>query len=91
MPESQRKDIDKLLLKIFVSFSEDGVRLKINFPVSLIMICLETGLSMPSMEGKDYLKKIDYRQIFAMIEAGVIGKLVEMETDDGDTVSISVE
>lgn len=46
---------------------------------------------MPSMEGKDYLKKIDYRQIFAMIEAGVIGKLVEMETDDGDTVSISVE
>lgn len=91
VPESQRKDIDKLLLKIFVSSSEDGVRLKINFPVSLIMICLETGLSMPSMDGKDYLKKIDYRQIFAMIEAGVIGKLVEMETDDGDTVSISVE
>ena len=40
---------------------------------------------------KSFLKNIDFNQIFMLINAGVIGKLVEVESADGDIVSITVE
>jgi hypothetical protein len=34
---------------------------------------------------------IDWKSIMMMIENGVIGKLMEIESSDGDTVEIVVE
>ena len=46
---------------------------------------------MPEINGNDVLKDIDFDQIFNMIENGVIGKIVEVESSDGDIVEIYVE
>ena len=46
---------------------------------------------MPEINGNDALKDIDFDQIFNMIENGVIGKIVEVESSDGDIVEIYVE
>ena len=62
-----------------------------GFDLSIIQICLEAGMELPNINGKDFLKNIDFNQVFTLIEAGVIGKLVEVESADGDTVSITVE
>jgi len=90
MPENNRKDINNLLLKIAIR-SNDNDKVKINIPISLIKICLDSGLDLPKVNGKDTLKNIDFNQIFSLIEAGVIGRLIEIESADGDTVYVSVE
>lgn len=90
VPEGERKEINSMLLKINV-LSADGDKIRINLPLSIIKVCLETGMKLPNINGKDSLKNIDFNQIFTMIEAGIIGKLVEVESADGDTVSITVE
>jgi hypothetical protein len=43
------------------------------------------------MSGMEALKKLDMKQIMLLIENGTVGKLVEMESADGDTVEIVVE
>ena len=90
VPEEERKNINTMILRINV-LSSDGDKVKVNIPLSIIKICLESGMDLPNINGKDSLKNIDFNQIFMMIEAGVIGKLVEIESADGDTVSITVE
>jgi transcriptional regulator with XRE-family HTH domain len=90
VPEGERKDVNSMLLKINV-LSADGGKVKLNLPLSIIKLCLEAGMELPNINGKDSLKNIDFNQIFMLINAGVIGKLVEVESADGDTVSITVE
>lgn len=90
VPQSERKDINSMLLKINV-LSVDGDNIKINLPLSIVKLCLDSGMELTSISGKGSLKNIDFNQIFMMIEAGVIGKLVEIKSADGDTISIAVE
>ena len=90
LPEEERKDINSMILKINI-LSSDGDKVKVNLPLSIIKICLDSGMELPNINGKETLKNIDFNQIFMMIEKGIIGKLVEIESSDGDTVSITVE
>ncbi len=90
VPVGERKDIGSMILTINIS-SVDGDKVKINLPISIIKLCLDTGKELPNINGNDSLNNIDFNQIFMMIEAGVIGKLIEIESSDGDTVYITVE
>lgn len=87
--KSQRKNIDEMILKVIVN-SEDG-KVKVNLPMSLVKIGIQMGMSMPQVSGNDALKSINMEQIFSMVESGVIGKLVEVESSSGETVEIVVE
>ena len=90
LPEGKRKDINSMLLKINV-LSSEGDKVKVNLPLAIIKLCIDAGMELPNINGMDSLKNIDFNQIFMLIDAGVIGKLVEVESADGDTVSITVE
>ena len=90
LPEHERVNVDKMLIKINV-LSNEGDKVKINLPVLVIKYCIESGLDLPNVNGNESLKCIDFNQIFEMINAGVIGKLVEIESADGDIVTITVE
>ena len=51
-----------------------------------------TGMNIAaSFSGMDALKNIDMEQILTLVENGTVGKLVELESADGDTVEIVVE
>lgn len=88
--QTERKDINTMLLKINV-LSSDGDKVKVNLPISLIKLCIESGMDLPQINGKNTLNNIDFNQIFMLIEAGVVGELISVESADGDTVSILVE
>lgn len=90
VPQTERKDINTMLLKINV-LSSDGDKVKVNLPISLIKLCIESGMDLPQINGKNTLNNIDFNQIFMLIEAGVVGELISVESADGDTVSILVE
>ncbi|MGI5896974.1 MAG: helix-turn-helix domain-containing protein [Oscillospiraceae bacterium] len=94
VPEEKRKNLDDMMFKIIVN-STDGDKVRINLPMPLVRMGLELGMKLPQVSGNtglgDILGTIDIPQILAMVEKGVIGKLVEVESKKGDVVEISVE
>ena len=86
-----RKPVDQMILKIKV-LSCEGDRVSVNLPLGFVKACLQMGVSMPQVGiDQDVLKTIDFDALIKMIDYGVIGKLVEVESADGDVVEIYVE
>ena len=91
LPKEERKDIQKMVLKVLIA-SKEGDKVKLNLPMGLLLACINAGMSMPEITGgQEILKSIDFKQIIEMVEQGVMGKLVEIESVDGDTIIILVE
>ena len=90
VPKAQRKDINNMFFKINV-LSNEGDKVKVNLPLALVKVFTDSGSEMPQVNGKDILNNIDFNQLFALIEQGVVGKLIEVESADGDLVEIWVE
>ena len=91
VPANERKDIKDMVLRIVVSSAEnDNVR--VNIPLSLVKVGVDAGLNMAQVTGgNEALKNIDLGKILELVEQGVIGNLVEVESAEGDTVRIFVE
>jgi hypothetical protein len=53
VPPSERKPIDKMILKIIID-SNDGDKVRVNLPISLIKIMIDGGAKMPEVNGKDF-------------------------------------
>ena len=82
-----QKGIDQLVLKIRI-LSADKDKVNINLPLSIVKIFAKNGeLKML----KDKKIDIDINQLIALVEQGVVGELVDIESADGDTVKIAVE
>lgn len=91
LPEPQRKDPNELVLRIKI-LSADGDKVRVNLPFGLLKALSGTGMDIAaSFSGMDTLKGIDLEQILTLVENGTVGKLVEVESADGDTVEIVVE
>ena len=85
-----RKPIEQMMLRIIVN-SKDGDKVRVNLPMALVKVGIEIGMNMPEVNGKEALKGIDLNQVLQLVEQGVIGKLIEVESADGDLVEIFVE
>ena len=91
VPVEQRKSLDELTLRVKVN-SAQGDKVRVNLPMSLVKVCLEMGVEItPQMTGIDGLKNLDLNKIMDLAERGLIGKLVEIESADGDIVEVVVE
>ena len=90
IPENKRKDINDMMLRMVVKSGENNVR--INIPMPLIKVGIGAGLNMAQVTGgNDSLKNVDLDKILALAEQGVIGNLMEVESEDGSTIQIFVE
>jgi transcriptional regulator with XRE-family HTH domain len=89
MSPTTKRDLNKLVFRIRIK-SVDGDKVNVNLPIPLVLVALETGFT-PKVEGRDVLKDIDFRKIIELVERGVIGKIVEIESKEGDLVEIVVE
>lgn len=89
-------DLNKMLLKMRVH-SKDGDKVKINLPLSIAELLIKNKDFVLSKEGGDggsawrALKGIDFEQVVSLVKEGVMGKLVEIESKDGDIVEVWVE
>ena len=91
VPSSQRKSLDELTMRIKVN-SADGDKVRVNLPMSLVKVGLEMGIDMSTgINGMGSLKNVDLSKVLTLAETGLIGKLVEVESADGDIVEIVVE
>lgn len=91
IPVEQRKSLDELTLRVKVN-SAQGDKVRVNLPMSLVKVCLEMGVEItPQMTGMDSIKSLDLNKIMDLAERGLMGKLVEVESADGDIVEVVVE
>ena len=92
VPVEQRKSLDEMVLRIRVN-SAEGDKVRVNLPMTLVKIALELGVDIvPNhADGMDSLRNIDLAKITELVERGLVGKLVEVESADGDIVEVVVE
>lgn len=89
VPTEERKDINKLMLRIRV-LSADGDKVNVNLPMPAVKILVNNN-TVNMFSGNKALEGIDFNQLYSMVEQGIIGELVSVESADGDRVSITVE
>jgi len=91
-----KKDINTMVLRIVVD-SARGDKVRVNLPMALIIAGLEVGMPLANMNFGDNgsfnnaMSQIDFSQIIKLVESGMVGNLVEVESADGDIVTIFVE
>ena len=90
VPEGQRKDINEMLLRVNVH-TVKGDKVRVNLPLALVKIASQMDMEMLQFKGSEVLKTLDLKAIVAMIESGVVGKIVEVESSEGDIVEVPVE
>ena len=89
VPAAEQKKLEDMLLRVEV-LSSDGDKVRVNLPMALIEMALQMGIELPQVSANDALKNIDFQQIVELVRHGVMGNLVEVESD-GDFVRIFVE
>ena len=90
LAESERKDVKDMMVRIVVD-SCDGDKVRVNLPVALVQVALDMGMELPQFSRHNILKSIDLNKIMVLINQGVMGNIVEIESADGDTVRVFVE
>ena len=85
-----RKDPEQMMVKIVIN-SSDGDKVRINLPIPLVKAGMAIGMSMPQVNGKEALQGIDFEQIMKLVDQGLVGKLIEIDSADGDHIEIFVE
>lgn len=92
LPPEERKNFDQMMLRVNVN-SANGDVVHVNLPMPLIKIALDIGMEIPKLNDKlgVSLKDIDMEKIFTLVEQGVIGRLVEVQSANGDLVEVVVE
>ncbi len=90
LPADQRKKLDDMIFRVVVNTAA-GDKVRINLPVPLLQMALEMGMQIPEIAGNKALQSLDVGKILLLVEKGVIGKLVEVESAEGDVVEVVVE
>lgn len=86
---AERQDVDKLMLRIRIN--DDGERMCVNIPMSLVRVMLEGGASPGGFISGDGMPEVDFGQVLRLVESGAVGKLIEVTEGDETVVEIVVE
>lgn len=78
------------MLKINVN-STKGDNVHINVPVKFIKTVGSAIKRMPKVEGVEGIEDIDIQAIFDAVGNGLDGKIVDVQSENGDSVEIVVE
>ena len=86
-------DLTKMLLKVRIN-SKDGDKVNLNLPLSIAELLIKNGGIVIGDEKNNKLgalQGIDFEQILVLVKEGAIGKLIDIESSDGDKVEVWVE
>ena len=90
VPVENRKRMEEMMLKIIIN-SSDGEKVNINLPMALVKVAVELGMAMPQVSNNNNLQGIKFDEVIKLVQNGAIGKLMQIESSDGDIVEIVVE
>ena len=90
LPENERKKIEDMLLRIMIT-GKGGDVVRVNLPLSIIKVILDSGLNMSHLSKNEALKNIDLNVILNMANQGAIGNIIDIEDANGDIIQMFVE
>ena len=92
-PQTVKTDFSKLMLRIIID-TEDGEKVRCNFPLQLVKIALDANMA-PSIGGNskinETMKTIDWKKLYSMVEQGLLGEILSVDAQDGTHIRIVVE
>jgi len=86
-PQEKKSAFKMFKIKVL---SGDGDKVNVQIPIEFAKVALKNGkgfMKMDKIQGMD----LDVDMILDMIDKGTIGKIVDIESADGDTVEIVIE
>jgi hypothetical protein len=90
-PQNSKNYLDKTL-KIRVT-SKENDNVNVNLPIKLVKAVLKTGHSIAASipQSEKYVKDIDINLLLDAIESELDGKIVDIQSANGDTVAVFIE
>lgn len=87
-------NISKKVFRIKV-ISSDGDKVSVNLPFDLLKVfninSLEGKININNKANNFFKDAVDFDKLYEMVESGLLGELVDIESADGDIVKIFVE
>lgn len=77
-------------IRIRVLDASSGKNVNIKLPVAIIKTGLKIGEKF-SVDLKDAMRDINFEEVIQAIKDGVTGEIIRVETDEGETVIITLE
>lgn len=89
VPEKTRKPIDDMVFHI--SVLSDDTKVNVNMPLAIIKAFVaKPGQTSSFKFGDTDLSGVDFEAIIQMVEAGLVGRIVEVEQNDGTHIVVEV-
>lgn len=85
MPKKQAFKMFKIKI-----LSADGDKVNVQIPLEFAKVALRSGKGIMKLDKLDDLD-LDIDMILDLIDSGSLGKIVDIESADGDTVEIIIE
>ncbi len=86
--KTEKVNETELIFRVYVD-TVNGDTVKVNLPYVLVKELIKVGKNI-SFTGVD-LSGVDFESIFKMVEMGVLGEIVTVETQNGDDIRVVVE
>ena len=90
VPVNERKNIEQMFLRVYVDTTK-GDRVRVNLPLALVKVVQEMDLDISQLTDNKAVANLDLSMIMRLIESGIIGKIVEVDSAEGDHVEVIVE
>lgn len=81
---------NELLLRVYVD-TVNGDVVKVSLPYPVVKELINVGKNISSVVSGIDLSGVDFETIFAMVESGALGEIVNVKTQNNDIVRVVVE
>ena len=88
--KTEKVNENELVLRVYVDTAQ-GDDIKVNLPYLLVKELINVGKDISSVFTGIDLTAVNFESIFKMVELGVLGEIVTVETQNGDDIRVVVE
>ncbi len=79
------------MLRIRVLDPDEDTKVNVNLPIALIKVLAEVGIQFIPKDRYPDLENVDIAQILNLIDSGISGKIVDVQSASGANVEIYIE
>lgn len=88
--KTEKVNENELVFRVYVD-TVQGDDIKVNLPYLLVKELINVGKDISSIFTGVDLSGVNFESIFRMVEMGVLGEIVTVETQNGDDIRVVVE
>lgn len=79
------------ILRVRVYEGTENIKVNVNLPLRLVEVLVDIGIKFLPVDRYPDLKQINMDELKELIEAGIEGKIVDIDSADGTKVEVYIE